>query len=186
MTTREAPPNSPMGANLVAGGATFRLWAPGAQEVYISGDFNGWAQDASTLLVKDATGYWVGLVPAVRDGSNYKFYVVGFGGRGYKRDPYARELTSPETFPGTFPFPRCNCVVRSPEYPWHDTGFQAPAFSDLVIYQFHVGTFYAVDSSGRALRASRGGKFLDVIFRLQYLVALGINAIQPLPIVEFP
>lgn len=175
-----------MGANLAAGGATFRLWAPGAKQIYICGDFNAWAQDASSLLSKDAADYWAGFVPGVRDGSNYKFCVVGSGSRGYKRDPYARELTSPGTFPGTFPFPNCNCVVRSPEYPWHDQGFRAPELSDLIIYQFHVGTFYAVDSSGRDLRASRGGKFLDLLFQLQYLAALGINAIQPLPIVEFP
>ena len=30
------------------------------------------------------------------------------------------------------------------------------------------------------------GKFLDVIEKLPYLQALGVNAIQPLPIVEFP
>ena len=34
-------PNTPMGANLIADGATFRVWAPHADAVYILGDFNG-------------------------------------------------------------------------------------------------------------------------------------------------
>jgi 1,4-alpha-glucan branching enzyme len=32
--------NTPMGANLIANGATFRVWAPGAEKVYVIGDFN--------------------------------------------------------------------------------------------------------------------------------------------------
>jgi 1,4-alpha-glucan branching enzyme len=34
--------DTPMGANLVANGATFRVWAPGAEKVYVIGDFNAW------------------------------------------------------------------------------------------------------------------------------------------------
>ena len=56
------------------------------------------------------------------------------GSTGLKRDPYARELGSG--------FPHCDCVVRDPQgYPWHDQDFQPPAFHDLIIYQFHIGTF---------------------------------------------
>ena len=47
---------TPMGATLVAGGATFRVWAPRANEVYIRGDFNGWTKDQSSLLIKNADG----------------------------------------------------------------------------------------------------------------------------------
>jgi 1,4-alpha-glucan branching enzyme len=38
---------APMGGTLVPGGATFRIWAPRAKSVYVSGDFNGWKQDSS-------------------------------------------------------------------------------------------------------------------------------------------
>src|SRR5207247_2000900 len=31
-----------------------------------------------------------------------------------------------------------------------------------------------------------GGNFLDILDKLDYLVALGVNAIEPLPVVEFP
>jgi 1,4-alpha-glucan branching enzyme len=173
-------PQTPMGANLVAGGATFRAWAPGARRMHLrhkAGD--GWKADDSNLLVRDGNGVWGGFLPGVKDGDPYRFHVVGEGSTGLKRDPYARELG-----PG---FPHCDCIVRDPKsYPWHDHGFRPPAFNDLIVYQFHIGTFYAVDDAGRDARLDRAGKFLDVLARVKYLAELGVNAIQPLPVVEFP
>jgi 1,4-alpha-glucan branching enzyme len=64
-------------------------------------------------------------------------------------------------------------------------GYDRPDFSDLLIYQFHVGTFYATNAEGSDVRKTRGAAFLDVLFRLDHLRKLGVNAIQPLPIIEF-
>src|SRR4051794_16039535 len=175
-------PQTPMGANLMDDGATFKLWAPAAQEVYINYD-NHWTKgaDSKTLLAKDGRGFWTGFVPGLKDGTEYKYWVLGAGSTDYKRDPYAREL-SPEPA-----FPESNCVVRDPAgYPWHDQGFRPPAFNDLIIYQFHIGTFYGVTAAGQDNRPTRRAKFLDVLFRLEYLEALGVNAIQPLPVSEYP
>ncbi|HEY6329300.1 MAG TPA: alpha-amylase family glycosyl hydrolase, partial [Blastocatellia bacterium] len=165
--------STPMGANVTSGGVTFRTWAPAASAVYICYDGN-WTQNDANLLVKNPQGYWSGFIPGIKDGTQCKFYVVGPGSSGYKRDPYARELAvSP-------PFPSSNSVIRDPNlYQWHDHEFRPPAFNDLVIYQYHVGTFY------RAAGAP-GGRFLDILDKIDYLAALGINAIQPLPISEFP
>ena len=82
-----------MGANLIDGGATFRVWAPRARQVYILGDFNSGVRDDSSLLARNNDGRWTGFVPGAKDGDKYKFYVVGTGSEGPKRDPYARELT---------------------------------------------------------------------------------------------
>lgn len=170
---------TPMGANLTPGmdGATFRVWAPGATSVYISGSFNAWSQNDQSLLVKDNNGYWAGFVPGVKAGDTYKFYVIGNGSAGYKRDPYARDLS---TAPADPAYPNSYCVVRDPTaYLWHDQQWRSPELSDLIIYQFHVGTYYGPD------RGAGVAKFLDVLDRLDYLVALGVNAIEPLPITEF-
>ncbi len=168
-----------MGATLVAGGATFRVWAPRALRVHLRLNAGvEWAPGDTNALVKSTDGYWSGFVPAVGDGDRYRFWVVGEGNTGPKRDPYARELGAG--------FPCCDCIVRDPtSYPWHDQDFRPPAFNDLIIYQFHVGTFYAVDAHGRDRRAPSGATFLDVLDRVRYLADLGVNAIQPLPIVEF-
>lgn len=179
--------STPMGANIIDGGTTFRVWANGAKAVYVSGEHNNWNHGPSDLLVKDENGYWSGFIPGIGEGTQYKFWVEGHGSKGYKRDPYARELTNPESFPGTLPFPHCNCVVCDPgDYPWHDHAFRPHSFHDLIIYQFHIGTFYAVDENGKDTRKGRIAKFLDVLFRIDYLVSLGVNAIQPLPVVEWP
>jgi len=163
---------TPMGATLVPGGATFRVWAPRAAEVYISGDFNDWTKDPSSLLVKNADGRWTGFVSGASEGQSYKFYVVGAGSEGFKRDPYARQLTRE--------WPNPNCILRSAAtFPWQDWSWHPPDFSDLIVYQFHVGTWFGPN------RERRVATFLDVLNRIEYLRDLGVNAIEPLPIVEY-
>ncbi|HWY21344.1 MAG TPA: alpha amylase C-terminal domain-containing protein [Candidatus Acidoferrum sp.] len=169
-------PNTPMGANLVdGGGATFRAWAPRAIAVYVNGTFGGAPRTGQTgdlLMAKDAAGYWTGFIPEAADGDLYHFWVVGAGSSGYKRDPYVREMAADS------PFPNCSCLIRSGNaYPWHDSAFVTPDFSNMIVYQLHVGT-YAPSSPGLA------STFLDVIGKIEYLAALGINMLQPLPIDE--
>lgn len=123
-------PDTPMGANLIANGATFRAWAPNARAVY----------------------------------------VIGEGSEGPKHDPYARELEAP--FPS-------ECVVRTTDFPWHDSRFVTPPFHEFVIYQLHVGTFFTPNIP------HKGGTFLDVARKLPYLEELGVTALQLLPIQEF-
>jgi 1,4-alpha-glucan branching enzyme len=176
-------PHTPMGATLVDGGATFRVWAPGATHVYIAlGDTSAYRPQPQDELKGDpATGHWTGYVPHVSDGDHYRFYVVGAAGRtALKRDPWARELE-----PGVA-LPDCDCVVRARDsYPWHDEGYRPPPFHELVVYQLHVGVFSARDADGHDIRRGRVAKLLDVLDRIDHLARLGVNAIQPLPFVEF-
>jgi 1,4-alpha-glucan branching enzyme len=161
-----------MGANLIAGGATFRVWAPRAKYVYVIGDFNQWKADPKWQLQSGAGGYWAGFLPQAKDGDLYEYWIDGQGSSGPKRDPYARELEH------TWPNPKC--IIRSADtYPWQATAWHPPAFNDLIIYQFHVGTFYGPN------RGQRVAKFLDVLDRIEYLAALGVTAIEPLPVVEY-
>src|SRR6516164_5195034 len=170
--------NTPIGATLTVNGATFKVWAPGALGVYLNGTLAGaqrWTQDqdAGLLLQKDNKGYWTGFFPGAKEGDNYKYYVVGTASKGYKRDPYARELSADP------PFPHANCVIRSPSsYPWHDDAFVTPAYSNMIVYQLHVGTFYSKVPG-------LDGTFLDVVEKIEYLAALGITVLQLLPIDEF-
>jgi 1,4-alpha-glucan branching enzyme len=163
-------PDTPMGANLVAGGATFRTWAPNATAVCVVGDFNNFTVQDDAALVPDGKGHWLGFIPGVTEWQNYKLWISGPDGPGLKRDPYARQVDGPSW----------NCIVRSPEFPWHETGFVTPRFPDFVIYQLHVGAFY----TPRCPRAE--GTFLDVIDKIPYLVELGVTVLQLLPIQEFP
>lgn len=181
--------STPSGAAMVAGGATFRVWAPEAHEVHVvTGDLPAalaagpsWQPKQEDRLVKRSDGTWAGFVPGLADGAAYRFWVKGEAGAGFKRDPYAREL-------GTYPpFPNCDCLLRDPgTYPWHDAGFARPGTPELVIYQLHVGSFHATDAQGQDRRLERRGTFLDVLFRLDQLHALGATALQLLPVQEYP
>lgn len=178
--------STPMGANLLsdgnpasetaaAAGATFRAWAPRATAVYLNGVFGGIEYSGQTpdlLMAKDANGYWSGFVGEAGDGDTYRFCVVGAGSNGYKRDPYARELANDPASP----FPVCPAVIRAASaYPWHDAGYTPPAFRDRIGYQLHIGSFVS-QATGR------GSTFLDVIEKVEYLAALGVNVVQPLPV----
>jgi 1,4-alpha-glucan branching enzyme len=196
ISQKNCTPNTPMGANLVAeigvagGGATFRVWASRATAVYVNGVFGGVArsgQDPSLLMAKDANGYWSGFLAEAGEGDTYRFYVVGEGSSGYKRDPYARELANDPALP----FPACPAVIRAASrYPWHDAGFRTPDYADMVVYQLHIGTYAPASSSQRVdggpqvAATGWAGTFLDVVMKIEYLVALGVNVVQPLPVYE--
>lgn len=183
LTLEHITETTPMGGNLLSTGkgATFRVWAPSAREVRVLWDFRKsavgtWNHNRSAKLQQFGSGMWGGFVPGLKNGARYMFYVVGpvGGTEGLKRDPYARDLTDDPSWP------ECQCLLYNPNaFPWHDQGFRPPPFHELIIYQFHIGVWYIPE--GR-----NNGTFLDVIEKLPYLKELGINAIQPLPVVEFP
>ncbi|WP_420149186.1 malto-oligosyltrehalose trehalohydrolase [Spirosoma sp.] len=65
-------------------------------------------------------------------------------------------------------------VVDQSAYRWRDQNWRGLSFRDLIFYQLHVGTFTPT------------GTFEAIIPRLDALVKLGINALQLLPISQFP
>jgi 1,4-alpha-glucan branching enzyme len=178
---------SPMGATVSAQGTGFRTWAPHARNVsVVAGSALAASQDPSWRpapedgLAPLGDDSWGGFLAGIGNGDAYMFFIEGTGSSGWKRDPYARELTSSPPFPDSY------CIVRDPGiYPWHDQGWQPPKFSDLIIYQLHVGTWWAQDQTGADVRAACGGTFLDVVEKLAHLRNLGVNAIQLLPVQEF-
>ena len=177
---------TPLGATIVPEGATFRTWAPTARQMFVitgnalaAARADGFIPSPDNALVAMGDGTWGAFLPGAGEGTRYMFWVEGVGSTGLKRDPRARELTP--DFPQ-----KSDCLVRSPSsFPWHDQGFRLAEFRDLVLYQLHVGVFYGVDAHGQDKRRSVA-KFLDILDRVDYLHDLGVNAIQLMPIQEFP
>jgi 1,4-alpha-glucan branching enzyme len=66
-------------------------------------------------------------------------------------------------------------------YIWQHDDTPLPENHELVIYEMHVADF-----TGGELDSHKRGKFLDAIEKLHYLKDLGINAIELMPVNEYP
>jgi 1,4-alpha-glucan branching enzyme len=170
-TTTAAPSTRPgMGARPFDGGTTFRVWAPHAEAVYVTGTFDDWAADVTPLARDDdgSAGTWSADVGGVAPGDEYRFTIRTPDGDRSRIDPYARQVTSSVG----------NGVVYDPDaFDWSEDDFRTPGWDDLVIYELHVGTFSATED--------RRGTFDSARRRLPYLRDLGISAIQVMPPFEF-
>ena len=159
-----------MGAIPHEAGTMFRVWAPHAQAVFVTGTFDDWATDR-TKLARDGdgtSGTWSADVAGVRPGDEYRFTIRTKDGDLSRMDPYARHVTSSV---GN------SIVYDAAEFDWEDDQFQMPAWNDLVIYELHVGTFAATDDLRGSFDSARG--------RLTYLQRLGVSAVQVMPPFEF-
>ena len=67
-----------------------------------------------------------------------------------------------------------SALVDHGQFQWHDHGWENLPLEELVCYELHVGTF------------TEEGTFEAIIPRLDALKSLGINAIELMPVAEFP
>src|SRR3954468_2630261 len=96
MTTGIASTAPGMGAIPDADGTMFRVWAPHADAVFVTGEFDGWAHDR-TALARDGdgtSGSWSGHVSGVRAGMEYRFTIRTKDRDLSRMDPYARQVTN--------------------------------------------------------------------------------------------
>ncbi|MCG9793227.1 alpha-amylase family glycosyl hydrolase [Flavobacterium algicola] len=156
-----------MGAIPSEQGTTFRVWAPNADKVFVTGTFNDWDNSQFELDLEE-NGYWSGSVPKAKTGNEYK-YVIHNGDQILQRnDPYAKEMTNSNG----------NSVITNLDFKWEDQDFQMKSWNNLVIYELHVGTFNRKDLDSVAT-------FDSIIEKIPYLKKLGINCVEILPIAEF-
>jgi len=155
-------PKKNVGAIVGKNGVSFRVWAPFASSVAVTGSFNNWGE---TPLKGERGGYWYTLVREAKAGQEYKFVIRNGDSTYYRNDPRALHFT---TSAG-------NSVIASPGFDWGDDDFKPPPLEEQVIYELHVGTFNRPDMAFN-------GTFADVIDKLDYLVDLGINMIELMPI----
>ena len=157
-----------MGAIVHKGGVAFRVWAPHAQSVIVKGDFNDWSDEA-TPLVHEENGYWYGDAASAKPGQEYKFVIINGDLKLDRIDPYAKHVTN-STGNGV--------IYDVSAFDWQDDHFELPPHNELVIYEMHVGSFFA-DADGKP------GNFDTAMEKLGHLNRLGVNAIQVMPIAEF-
>ena len=56
-------------------GTYFAVWAPNAERVQVTGDFNDWSRAGSPLRTRGRSGIWEGFVPGVGRGALYKYRI---------------------------------------------------------------------------------------------------------------
>jgi maltooligosyltrehalose trehalohydrolase len=135
---------------------TFTVWAPNATTVEL--DVLG---RRHAMSPQEMGWYSVDLEVSVEE-------AYGFAIDGGEVRPDPRSHAQPHGVHGP------SQLVDHRAFEWHDAEWHGFALRDAVIYELHVGTF-----------TSEGG-FDAAIERLEHLVALGVNAIELMPVVEFP
>jgi maltooligosyltrehalose trehalohydrolase len=156
--TREpANARTRMGASPTTEGVEFRVWAPSARRVEVD------LGEAIVPLEPHGDGVWSGMLAQAKPGRRYRYRL---NGDASFPDPYSR--SQPDGVHGP------SQIVDPTAFEWHDQDWRGITIQGLVVYQLHVGT------------ATPEGTFDSLIGQLPRLAALGINAIEPLPVAEFP
>lgn len=161
-------------------GVLFATWAPNAQRVSITGDFNDWNGRSHPMRCRGSTGIWELFIPELEAGMRYKFEIRNRNSEKvvHKTDIYAREFELR---------PKTASVIGSPSpYPWRDQSWLA-AHSNrdwisqpMSIYEMHVGSW----------RRHKDGRWLNYRELAEQLVpyvkSLGFNYVEIMPITEHP
>jgi maltooligosyltrehalose trehalohydrolase len=145
-----------VGAFWSDGHCTFRVWAPSRKKV------DTVVNEKLFPMRADDGGYWSVVLPGISPGARYKFKLDD---QHLLPDPAS--LSQPEDVHG-------DSAVVDRAFNWTDHEWRGLALKDMIIYELHVGTF------------TREGTFKGIISKLDYLTSLGINAIEIMPIAQFP
>ena len=166
-----------LGSFLDGNQCTFRVWAPHAQAVFVSGDFCGWEPTVHELTRINNEGIFEGTVSNVRPYDSYKYVIKASDGRMlWKADPYARHAqTRPES---------ASKVYEDQNYLWKDETWlkqrSIPFQQPMNIYEVHLGSW----------KHGENGEFLsyrqlaDTL--IPYVKQMHYTHIELLPITEFP
>lgn len=150
----------PIGASLdKKGQCAFSVWAPmcSSVSVVISA-----SPEVTWPMEKCETGYWCVKVDHVTPGMQYRYKLDN---ELLRPDPASR--WQPEGVHGP-------SAVVDTNFTWTDSAWQGIELADMIIYELHTGTF------------TPEGSFKGIESKLDHLQALGITALEIMPIAQFP
>ncbi len=151
----------PFGAEPITGGVSFRLWAPAAKKVDLC--IEGPESTALLAMAAQGDGWFKLETEQAAVGSLYRYRI---NDEVQVPDPASR--FQPRDVHGP------SAVINPLAFEWQDEKWIGKPWEEAVIYEVHVGAFTA-EGSFRALEA-----------RLDYLLELGITALELMPIADFP
>ena len=157
----------------------FREWLPGAKDVYLFGDFNGW-QRTQLPLKKDGCGVWSVFLPdetygeRLVHGSKVKMLVHGDNGWLERIPSYIRRVVQDEhtkDYTGQLWAP-------AEPFDWRGDSFDIASVGGLLIYECHVGMAQEKEGVGTYC------EFIKTI--LPHIKKAGYNTIQLMAVAEHP
>ncbi len=105
-----------------------------------------------------------------------------FNKHKYLLDPYAKAVTGQSRWGSTSPRSQhYKARVVKDDFDWEDMRPPLLPMEDLIIYELHVRGFTMHGSSGVA----KPGTFAGLMEKLPYLLELGVNVVELMPIFEF-
>jgi maltooligosyltrehalose trehalohydrolase len=149
---------APIGAEVVDGGAHFRVWAPKATHVDVL-----LSSGVAVPLAADRDGYFAGIVRGAGAGDRYKYRLDG--GEAFP-DPASRYQPDGPHGPSE--------IVDPNAFPWTDTDWKGIGPKGRVLYELHVGTL------------TKAGTYAGVEELLPKLADVGIDTLEIMPVHEFP
>jgi maltooligosyltrehalose trehalohydrolase len=149
---------SALGASLLGGAVTFRVWAPHCRSVDVIVD----GRAVETLVLRES-GLFEAKIEGIAENARYRYRLDS---ARYRPDPVSR--FQPEGIHGP------SVILDPSRFVWTDQEFAGHAPGELVLYEIHVGAF------------TPAGTFEAVIPHLARLVDLGVTAIELMPVAEFP
>ncbi|HEX9160934.1 MAG TPA: malto-oligosyltrehalose trehalohydrolase [Thermoanaerobaculia bacterium] len=149
-----------VGAEVLDGGVSFRVWAPARSRASVVIEPNG----DEFPLDRERDGYFSGIVSTASAGTRYRFRLDD--DEDAYPDPASR--FQPDGPHGS------SEVIDPLRYRWRDTQWRGVTMKGLVVYEMHIGTF------------TRDGTFASAIDCLQSIADVGVNLIEVMPVNEFP
>ena len=162
-------------------GVYFSVWAPGAKEVSVIGNFNFWSAGNTKMQPRwDESGVWEIFVEGLGKGETYKFAIVSNTGEYLeKADPFAIYCETP---------PKTASIVWDRSYSWKDDAWMRRR-KDLAnkpqpysLYEVHLGSWRRNAEDG-----NRSLSYRELIDELvPYVKENGFTHVELMPIMEHP
>ncbi|MDJ1469844.1 malto-oligosyltrehalose trehalohydrolase [Xanthocytophaga flava] len=153
----------PIGAFWNNGKSSFTVWAPLVSKVELEITSSNQEIGKRILPMKSEDfGYWTLEVEDVTIGDRY----------GYKLDD-SQAYPDPASRSQPGGVQELSEVIASQSFEWNDQQWKGRPLSEMIIYELHVGTF------------TTEGTFDAIIEKLDYLLELGVNTIELMPVAQF-
>jgi 1,4-alpha-glucan branching enzyme len=163
-------------------GIYFALWAPNAETISVTGDFNGWNRDSHPLKARtDGSGIWEGFIPGLGKGDIYKYHLVS------RYNNYSVDKGDPFAFCWEQP-PKTASVAWTLDYEWNDSTWMSKRHeknslnAPVSIYEVHLGSWKRVPEED-----NRFLNYRELAHALaEYVNEMGFTHIELMPVTEHP